>query len=206
LGRRSGLIEAEGSLIRGRRGLLRFKFLIWDRDTKFTEGFDAVFADEGIWILCSPPRAPRADAICERLIGELRHVFDRMPIVNEEHLRRTLTTHLVHPPRSPPENRRSTPDLYCRALQEWNWAVAPYWIRRAVRPVWVCIRLRMIAAVRDAVVQAGRALVCDFHCTGTPIDAAWRIIILEDQLEEAQRINSELRRHNQRDTARSEGT
>jgi len=36
---------------------------------------------------------------------------------------------------------------------------------------------------------------------GTPIDAACRIIILEDQLEEAQRINGELRRHNQSDTA-----
>jgi len=75
----------------------KFKFLIRDRDTKFTAGFDAVFADEGIRILKSPPRAPRSNAICERLIGELRReLFDRMLIVNEEHLRRTLMTYLVH--------------------------------------------------------------------------------------------------------------
>ena len=74
-----------------------FKFLIRDRDSKFTDGFDAVFADEGIRVLKSPPRAPRANAICERVIGELRReLFDRMLIVNEEHLRRTLTNYLAH--------------------------------------------------------------------------------------------------------------
>jgi transposase InsO family protein len=74
-----------------------FKFLIRDRDTKFTDGFDAVFADEGIRVPKSPPWAPRANAICERIIGELRReLFDRMLIINEEHLRRTLTTYLVH--------------------------------------------------------------------------------------------------------------
>ena len=62
----------------------------------FTAGLDAVFADEGIRILKSPPRAPRSNANCERLIGELRReLFDRMLIV-EEHLRRTLMTYLVH--------------------------------------------------------------------------------------------------------------
>lgn len=75
----------------------KFKFLIRDRDTKFTEGFDAVFADDGIRVLKSPPRAPRSNAICERIIGELRReLFDRMLIVNEEHPRRILTTYLAH--------------------------------------------------------------------------------------------------------------
>jgi transposase InsO family protein len=75
----------------------KFKFLIRDRDTKFTDGFDAVVIDEDIRILKSPPRAPRSNAICERIIGELRReLFDRMLIANEEHLRRTLTTYLVH--------------------------------------------------------------------------------------------------------------
>ena len=56
-----------------------------------------MFAAEGIRILCSPPRAPRANAISERLIGELRReLFDRMLIINEEHLRQTLTTYLAH--------------------------------------------------------------------------------------------------------------
>jgi putative transposase len=48
------------------------KFLLRDRDSRFTRAFDAVFAAEGIRILTSPPRAPRANAICERMIGTLR--------------------------------------------------------------------------------------------------------------------------------------
>jgi transposase InsO family protein len=74
-----------------------YKFLIRDRDTKFTNAFDAVFTDEDIRILKSPPQAPRANAICERLIGELRReLLDRILIANEKHLRAVLTTYLNH--------------------------------------------------------------------------------------------------------------
>ena len=45
------------------------KFLIRDRAGGFTGSFDAVFTAEGIRILASPPQAPRANAICERVIG-----------------------------------------------------------------------------------------------------------------------------------------
>ena len=56
-----------------------------------------MFADEGIHILKSPPRAPRSNAICERTIGELRReLLDRILIINEDHPRRTLTTYLAH--------------------------------------------------------------------------------------------------------------
>jgi putative transposase len=62
-----------------------------------------VFTDERIRILKSAPRAPRSNAICERAIGELRReLLDRMMITNEEHLRRTLTTHLAHRNKSRP--------------------------------------------------------------------------------------------------------
>jgi putative transposase len=73
------------------------KFLIRDRAGQFTSSFDAVFTAEGIRILASPPQAPRANAICERIIGTLRReLFDRLLIVNEHHLRQVLTEYLQH--------------------------------------------------------------------------------------------------------------
>ena len=73
------------------------KFLIRDRAGQFTGSFDAVFTAEGIRILASPPRAPRANAICERTIGTLRReLFDWLLIVNERHLRQVLTEYLRH--------------------------------------------------------------------------------------------------------------
>jgi putative transposase len=48
------------------------RFLIRDRAGQFTDSFDAVFQADGIRILASPPQAPRANAICERVIGTLR--------------------------------------------------------------------------------------------------------------------------------------
>jgi transposase len=73
------------------------KFLLRDRAGQFTGSFDAVFQAEAIRILASPPQAPRANAICERMIGTLRReLFDRLLIVNEHHLRRVLTEYLRH--------------------------------------------------------------------------------------------------------------
>ena len=73
------------------------KFLIRDRAGQFTGSFPAVFTAEGIRILASPPRAPRANAICERIIGTMRReVLDRLLIVHEHHLRRVLTEYLRH--------------------------------------------------------------------------------------------------------------
>jgi putative transposase len=73
------------------------KFLIRDRAGQFTAAFDAVFKADGIRILASPPQAPRANAVCERMIGTLRReLFDRLLIVDEHHLRRVLTEYLQH--------------------------------------------------------------------------------------------------------------
>jgi putative transposase len=73
------------------------KFLIRDRAGQFTDSFDAVFTAEGIRIVASPPQAPRANAICERMISTLRReLLDRLLIINEHHLRRVLTEYLRH--------------------------------------------------------------------------------------------------------------
>ncbi|MHB1920556.1 MAG: transposase family protein, partial [Acidimicrobiales bacterium] len=45
------------------------KFLIRDRDTKYTASFDSVFAADGARVIKIPISAPRANAICERVIG-----------------------------------------------------------------------------------------------------------------------------------------
>jgi putative transposase len=75
----------------------RVKFLIRDRADQFTDSFDAVFTAEAIRILASPPQAPRANAICERMIGTLwRELLDQLLIGNEHHLRRALTEYLQH--------------------------------------------------------------------------------------------------------------
>jgi putative transposase len=73
------------------------RFLIRDRAGQFTESFDAVFTAAGVRILASPPQAPRANAICERMIGTLRReVLDRLLIISEHHLREVLTEYLRH--------------------------------------------------------------------------------------------------------------
>jgi hypothetical protein len=73
------------------------KFLVHDRDSRCTVAFNAVFAAEGIPILRTPPQTPRANAICERMIGTLRReLLDRILIVNERHLRRVLTVYMSH--------------------------------------------------------------------------------------------------------------
>lgn len=74
-----------------------FTFLIRDRDSKFTGVFDAVFASEGIRILRTPVRAPRANAIAERWIGTVRReMLDRMLILHRRHLERVLAEYVVH--------------------------------------------------------------------------------------------------------------
>jgi putative transposase len=73
------------------------RFLIHDRDSKFTAAFDEVFRSEAIRIIRTPVRAPRANAFIERWIGSIRReCLDRILILNRRHLERVLPAYIHH--------------------------------------------------------------------------------------------------------------
>jgi putative transposase len=107
--------------LRERRTPLRF--LIRDRDSKFTRDFDTVFRSEGIEIIRTPVRAPKANAIAERFVRTARaECLDWLLIVNRHHLERVLRVFVDHynshrphrslklaPPDPPTRKRRVIP-------------------------------------------------------------------------------------------------
>jgi hypothetical protein len=75
----------------------QFRFLLRDRDAKFTDTFDAIFASEGIRILRTPMRAPRANAFAERWVGTVRReLLDRMLLLGRRHLEIAQLGYVAH--------------------------------------------------------------------------------------------------------------
>jgi putative transposase len=71
------------------------RFLIHDRDTKFSGPFDEVFRSEGMRIVLTPIRAPNANAFCERWVGTLRaECLDWTIILGRGHLDRILRIYI----------------------------------------------------------------------------------------------------------------
>jgi putative transposase len=76
---------------------VRVRFLIRDRDSKFTRDFDEVFRSEGIGVIKAPVQAPRARAHAERWVGSVRReCLDRLLIVGRRHLEHVIGAYALH--------------------------------------------------------------------------------------------------------------
>ena len=76
---------------------LSMRFLIHDRDTKFSAAFDTVFTSEDVTIISTTVMAPNANAFAERWIRSVREeCVDKLLILNERHLTRVLSTYVAY--------------------------------------------------------------------------------------------------------------
>ena len=92
----------------------RFRFLIRDRDSKFTAAFDEVLAGNGARVIKTPVRSPQANSFAERYVGTLRRECpDHLLIYDEGHLRQVLARYAHHyNEHRPHQSREQRPPLH----------------------------------------------------------------------------------------------
>jgi putative transposase len=75
----------------------RYDYLLHDRDSIFAQHLDESIGRLGVTVLKSPPRSPKANAICERVIGSIRReCLDWLIPLSESHLRCILKSWIPH--------------------------------------------------------------------------------------------------------------
>jgi transposase InsO family protein len=75
----------------------RCRFLVHDRDSKFSRAFDAIFDSDEIKVIRTPVRAPNANAHIERWVGTVRReCLDRLLIFNRRQLEKILRVYVRH--------------------------------------------------------------------------------------------------------------
>jgi transposase InsO family protein len=80
------------------------RFLIHDRDSKFSAAFDEVFQSDGIKIIRTPIRAPQANAYAARFVRTVRdECLDWLLILGRRHLEHVLRTYVAYYNRERPQ-------------------------------------------------------------------------------------------------------
>ncbi|QDU39645.1 Integrase core domain protein [Maioricimonas rarisocia] len=121
------------------------RFLIHDRDTKFTKQFDGIFESSGVKVMKLPIHSPNLNAHCERVIQSIKQeVLDHFIVFGEHHLNHLVQEyakyyHQLRPHQgidnrvplgnSPPSPRPPNPDeLLC---QHELGGVLKHYVRKA---------------------------------------------------------------------------
>ena len=89
--------QARNLSVRERSPLQSKRYLIRDHDSKFTASFDEVLRTEGVAVIPTPIRAPKANAYAERFVGTARReCLDWILVLGRRHLERILTSYIAH--------------------------------------------------------------------------------------------------------------
>ena len=89
--------QARNLLLVGEEQGRRVRFLLRDRDAKFSRSFDDVFRSQGADIVLTPVQAPNANAYAERWIRTVRaECLDWLLVIGQGHLDRILRVYVEH--------------------------------------------------------------------------------------------------------------